>query len=258
MNSVHNGRGVLPSHGDAAQRLMLAPDEVAALHRRAQLGDLALMLAHELNNLMTPLVARAEFVLKRGTPQDHAVALERVLVQARRATDVAQRLLDFGRGRDVAFQARQLRGLIAEAVATLPRPLEKDGHELIVDVPDEIQVRAAGDLLVQLFFNLLLNSRAAFGDRSGRITFRAHSEDDHVIVRVSDNGPGLAADAIENTFNPFLAALPEECQHNRLSPEGVGVGWRICRHIAQIHGGAMRLEANPGVGLTVELRLPVA
>lgn len=243
---------------DAADLLPLAHRDVAELHRRAQMGDLTLMLAHELNNLMTPLLARAEFALKRGKPQDHGATLERVLVQARRANDLAQRLIDYSQARTLDFESRPVQPLWEEALATLPRPLEKDGINLSASIDQGLTVRTSGDLLVQVLFNLIVNARDALANRSGSISCAAFAADeDSVIIRVTDTGPGIPAAQLEDTYNPFLADAQEPALQSE-SRKCIGLGLRVCRYIVHLHHGSIRMGPNQGAGLAVELRLPSA
>jgi two-component system sensor kinase FixL len=115
--------------------------------------------------------------------------------------------------------------------------------------------RVAGDevLLQQALLNLVGNSadaiRASAGVRQqpGAISIRARREGDSVELAVIDNGGGIEGDIMEKVLEPFETT----------KKDGLGMGLPIVRAIAEQHDGLLRLENDPGRGLTVSLRVPV-
>jgi two-component system sensor histidine kinase DctS len=228
---------------------------IASLHRRAQLGDAALTIAHELNNLMTPLITRADFALQSDDTRDHRHALERVLVQARRATEFAQRLVNYVRGGSLDLDTTPLRPILDDAVAIAGRPTARSPFELTCDVPPDVRVKAAPALLGQLFVNLIANARQAPGERNGAIRLAARAENGNVLVHVKDNGRGIASEQLHRELNSFLER-PGAGVFDAAAPQGVGLGLQVCRWIAHMHDGTLRLEPNEGRGVTAVVRLP--
>jgi signal transduction histidine kinase len=94
--------------------------------------------------------------------------------------------------------------------------------------------------------NLLGNSVEALAGRSGRIRLEAKALDGRVEFRVSDNGPGVPAEALPKLFEPYFSA----------KSGGTGLGLAIARRIVEEHGGAISADNDPRGGLRVTFDLP--
>lgn len=229
------------------------------LHRRALLGDQVAIVAHELNNILTPLISRADFVLRSGKDADLRVTLEKVLVHARRAGALARRILENARETDAAADEApmSMQDLVHEALGLLVRPLEKDGHALEMDIPSDLAVHRGACALMQIVLNLLLNARAALPEHRGRVGISAHKDRESAVVEVSDNGRGLTENQIAEIVNPFLAADDVSASQHERWP-GVGVGLAACRLLAQRFGGTIRFTGSPTAGCAAQVRWPLA
>lgn len=252
--------------GEAFATLKLAPDaadndaglpldhHAASVHRLALMGTLTAMIAHEFNNLMTPVVAFATEALRHDDPQFTRRALDRALSQGQRAVELSKRLLALSGRSDTAVCECSLRALVDEAIAAAARPFEKDSIELNVDVPADLCIRADRILFEQLLLNLLLNARNALKEHRGRICIAARPGGDHVIIDVSDTGSGLDREDVVTRINPFLGASgdgdPADWQE-------VGLGLNICRMIAHAHAAAIHAIPQEH-GFTVRLTWPKA
>jgi len=107
------------------------------------------------------------------------------------------------------------------------------------------------DELNQVWTNLIQNAQQALTSRAGgdgKITIETAFEDGWVVVRVTDNGPGVPADVLPRIFEPFFTT--------KRKGEGTGLGLGIARQIVHKHGGAMRCESQPG-RTRFEVRLPI-
>ena len=138
----------------------------------------------------------------------------------------------------------------------MTRPLEKDGIQLHVAVPDDLRVNARNDLLCQVLLNLLLNARRAMKDGGGPLTVAATAVDGQVQIEVRDSGSGISAETLDQVLNPFLAADPRE---RPTDWQQVGLGLSVCRMIARHHGATLQAFANDGSrGCTFRLMRPAA
>lgn len=229
--------------------------ELIACQRLAMLGNLAAMAAHEFRNLMTPIVARCEAALTTDDAAFTRKAVERALTQAQRAIAVTGHLLDYAHDTAKPVETCSVAEAVREAIETQTRPLEKDGIQLTVAVPAELQVRAQPDLFCQVLLNLLVNARQAMKDMRAALTVSAQQEGAHVAIRVRDSGRGFPREKLDNVLNPFLAAEPTD----RVSDwHDVGLGLSVCRMIARRHQATIHAEANEGPGCTFVLRWPSA
>ncbi|MFH1747727.1 MAG: HAMP domain-containing sensor histidine kinase [Planctomycetota bacterium] len=229
--------------------------DLVASQRLALLGTMSAMVAHEINNLMTPILARAEFALSTGSPADMRRTVERSKAHVQRAIAVTEQLLGLAQGAKQPPQPCSVSRAVQEAIAAIVRPLDKDGIELVISVPENLHVHAHFDLLEQVLLNLLLNAQQAMQGMRGCLRISAQSDGDHIIIEVRDAGRGLPADQIENTINPFLAA-PYSTEPRAW--QSVGLGLNVCRMIVQQHAATIQAEANEGPGCTIRLRWPAA
>lgn len=243
-----------PSADALADALERIERELLTLQRLSLVGRSAAMMAHELNNILTPILARSDDAAEHGDPERMRVALRKTAVQARRAIEVTRHFMAVG---DAAGESRPCEVLDAvnDAIQTFVRPFEKEGVALTVSIDPQLRVRASPVLLHQLLFNLLLNARNALGGRKGTIRVRAARAGDVVEIEISDSGAGMPRDTLHNVVNPFLQA--DETHRPDAFPP-VGLGLAVCRRIAHEHGATIELSEHEGPGLTVRIRWPAA
>lgn len=246
---------MLSSEGRLGDAVRVLEDELIACQRLALLGNLSAIAAHEFNNLMTPIIARAEAALS-GEPDVAFMrkTLERTLTQAQRAVGLSRRLLELATDGFVVGGTCRLAHVVREAIDTATRPFEKDNIALRVDVPEDLWVVGHQDVVVQVLLNLILNARAALKEvGGGSLSVTARADANRIRIAICDNGKGMPPAWINGTLNPFLAADP------LASPtdwKQVGLGLSACRMIASRHGASIRAEANPDRGCTFRLDWP--
>jgi signal transduction histidine kinase len=139
---------------------------------------------------------------------------------------------------------------LAAAQDLVAHRLQATGATIIADIPPDLpSLHADPGQLIHLLANLLANAAAALEGtgRSPRILMAAVAEENTMVLRVADNGPGIAPPLRERVFQPFFTT----------KPEGTGVGLALCRTIVQDHGGSITAEDTPGGGATLVVRLPL-
>ncbi len=229
--------------------------DLIGAQRLAMLGTMAAMVAHEINNLMTPVLARADFALSTGDPTDMRQAVERSKAHVQRAISVTERLLGLAHAEECPREPCSVAHAVQEALEAATRPFEKDGIELIVTIPEDLHVQAQSDLLQQVLLNLLLNARQAMEGVRGCLRISARPEGAHVLIDVCDGGRGIPPERLEGVINPFLAA---PYAADATGWQSVGLGLNVCRIITQRHGATVSAFANDGRGCTFRLRWPKA
>ncbi len=147
----------------------------------------------------------------------------------------------------------ELREVLREAAEGVRPLVQERAQRLDVELPAP-GVAVDGDhlRLSQILLNLLLNA-ANYTQEGGQISLTAGGDGDQAIIRVSDNGPGIPPDRLEELFTPFSQGE----QDGRASPGGLGLGLTISRRLAELHGGELQASsAWPAPGSTFTLKLP--
>ena len=129
----------------------------------------------------------------------------------------------------------------------------ESGLELVCTGPDDLpNLWADEKMFKQIAINLLSNA-IKFTPEGGRITLNAEIEPDGALkLTVTDTGIGIAADDLEMALAPFAQVDSAYCR----SHEGTGLGLPISKALAELHGGSLDIESEPGVGTTVTVRFP--
>lgn len=237
-----------------ASQLASLQDQVRGLQRLAGLGTMSAMLAHEINNILTPIVSYGQYALQRNDPELLRTAVEKTLANSKRLTGLCTRVLGLAAESQAGLTATPIAPLVADAVECLGRDLAKDNITLHVHVPADLTARVHAGGLQQVLFNLVLNARQAMLDRRGELTITGERADgDRVRITVRDNGPGIPAEHVTRVFEPFFSTKQHQ---DRADKRGVGLGLAICRQIMSENGGTIDVHSVPGQGATFTLTLP--
>jgi signal transduction histidine kinase/ActR/RegA family two-component response regulator len=217
------------------------------------------MLAHELRNPLAPIRNAAQVLKLTGPPDaNQQWAREVIERQAQHLTRLVDDLLDVSRitSGKVTLQREtlDLSAVIQRAVEASRPLIDARKHRLTVALAAE-PLRVAGDLtrLVQAVSNLL-NNAAKYTDEGGSIEVTTGREGAEAVVRVRDDGLGLAADLLPHVFDLFTQA---ERSLDR-SQGGLGIGLTLVRQLVEMHGGRAEAKSDgPGRGSEFEVRLPL-
>ena len=218
------------------------------------------MLAHDIRGPLANLALLVEAMGENATPK----GIDKVAGQAAKAGRIIDRLegmmtsmLERSRvGNEVVSPAHALVDIadLVETVATLNRPLaEKRMVRLHCIIADPL--RAAGDahLLMQAIDNLLSNAITLTPPNGTVMCEAAPGDDGDVLIRIADQGPGLAEEDIANLFRPFSTIE----WHHRETRRSTGLGLYIVRQIAEAHRGSVEVQSSGrGRGSCFLLRLP--
>lgn len=250
---------LLEHFGQLEAQLQQVREGLTHSHRLATLGTIASVIAHEYNNILTPVVSYGQMALANpDNTQMLKTAVEKALSGAERAARITSSLLGFAREADHEHAA-MLRGTIQETLACMARDPKKDGIELTIDVPD-VQLAMTPLNLQQVLLNLILNAVQAMRGRAGKLRITGRVEGTLMHLQVADSGPGIPPAIMERLFEPFVT--------HRLRPsggisdpgerKGTGLGLCICRDLLRNAGGSIRAESVPGRGATFHLTIPLA
>jgi signal transduction histidine kinase len=234
--------------------------EVAALkqqlrqtQRLAAVGTMAAMVAHEFNNILTPVINYAQ--LARRNPALTDKALDRAGEGGKRATEICRALLGLAGRQPDAPQQVDLVELTHQTLRAMARNPEKDRIELKVNLPESLTVTARKVELQQVILNLLLNARTAVLGRAGlrQIEISAVREDGQIRFAVRDTGVGIDPAELPKIFQPFYSTNPD----SKADGSGHGLGLAVCSEIIRSLDGDILVQSQPGAGSCFTVVLPV-
>jgi signal transduction histidine kinase len=216
-------------------------------------------VAHDLRTPLTRLRARAEDALRSNSKETYRAALERTIGEADILLKTFSAMLSIARSE--AGEARSGFGTVdlaelAQELGELYGPeIEDAGGAFEVSAPDSALAHADRQLVAQALSNLLDNALkyaqpGADDAPPLAVTVDVSRMDDRIALRVSDNGPGIAAGDRERAVERFV-----RLDDSRSEP-GSGLGLSLADAVAKLHGGRLVLGDN-GPGLTVTLEIPV-
>jgi PAS domain S-box-containing protein len=228
--------------------------ENAARHKDEFLG----MLAHELRNPLGTIGNAIRYLKQLSPPHpDLQEAQDVIGRQADHMTSLVEDLLDVSRiahGKvNIQKETVELGQILGQAVETCRHLLSARQQQMTVSLPARpVTLHADPTRLVQIFTNLL-NNATRYTEAGGQIWLTATAEEGEVVVRVRDNGIGIAAEMLPRIFDLFTqvpAALAR-------SEGGLGIGLALVGHLVQLHGGTVQACSDgPGRGSEFIVRLP--
>jgi two-component system, NtrC family, sensor kinase len=226
------------------------------LQALANLGSATCMIAHEINNLLTPLANYAALAVQN--PEDKKLAekaLDKTVRNCLRASRIMQSMLAMANGQKQERETVFVKALVEEVFTCLCRDFSKDRITVETRIDDKLQVGCVLVQLQQVLMNLILNARDAMLPGGGKLRVSAATDGDHVDITVSDSGTGISAENLKNIFRPFFTTKTGK-DRPAGSNSGSGVGLAFCRRIVDAHGGEITVQSQPGQGSTFTVRLP--
>ncbi len=227
---------------------------LAHLQRLSTLGTLTASVAHEFNNILTPIISYAQLALaKPGDPELSHKAHTKAVQGAQRASDLCANLLGYAR-EDHAGDVADLSNVVHSSIDCLGKSLKSQGIELVLDLPHaQLAIRPSD--LEQVLVNLILNARKAMTPAGGTLTIRATLEREVAQVVVADTGRGVPAEVADQLFEPFITFNPDKAHD---AQPGTGLGLSVSRDIITAAHGSITFDSTPGEGATFCLTLPLA
>ena len=230
--------------------------------RMESIGTLAGGIAHDLNNVLAPIMMAIAMLEIRFADPDSQELLATISSSAQRASDMVRQVLSFARGVEGRRMELQVKHLI--------RDIEKIANDTFLK---NIQVRTivARDLwtvigdptqIHQVLLNLCVNARDSM-PAGGMLTLSAHnltldahyvaldlgaSPGSYVFLQVEDTGTGIPAEITDKIFDPFFTT--------KEVGKGTGLGLSTSLAIIKSHGGFIRVDTQPGKGTKFEIYLP--
>ena len=228
--------------------------------QRAKESFLAAM-SHELRTPLNAIIGFAE-IMDNGlfgpvAPDPYKAYVHDILLSARSVLQIIEDVLEISRAEagDLVLRKREvaLRAIVEAAAAQIDRRTSAEHrHQLHVEVDADLVARVDPDK-VQRILACLLSNAVKFSPGGSDVDVSAKLGADGLIrISVKDAGIGFARDTIEQAFVPFVQL--DDSLSRRF--DGAGVGLPLARMLAELHGGTVEIDSEPGAGTTATLVLP--
>jgi PAS domain S-box-containing protein len=262
-----SGAPILDDHGNTTGVVLVFRDATQARAAQKSLQDadrrkdeFLATLAHELRNPLAPIRQAAGTAAHRSaTPEQVRWSLGVINRQVAHMARLLDDLLDVSRitrGRLEVKKERVALKTIVDSALEIAQPAMSNGrHQLTVELPPEpLELDADALRISQVLGNLLTNA-AKYTPPEGRVGLTAERSGDEVLIRVVDNGIGLASGDLARIFEMFTQITPGRDGTNA----GLGIGLALSKALVELHGGSIEAKsAGPGQGSEFIVRLALA
>lgn len=256
-------KSILVVNTDVTEKQQLEAQFLRA-QRMQSIGTLAGGIAHDLNNLLSPILSSVQLMQMRASLQQEKkeLLLRTIETNTKRGASLVKQVLSFARGIEGQRTIVQLKHLIAEikhtALETFPKAVDVHTHV----APDLWTVFGDATQLHQVLMNLCINASDAMPD-GGTLNIEAFNllvdsnyarlhldakVGPYIVVSVSDTGTGIAPDVIDRIFEPFFTTKD--------FGKGTGLGLSTVHMIVKGHGGFVDVISSVGQGTQMKVYLP--
>nr|WP_168724724.1 PAS domain-containing sensor histidine kinase [Rhizobium laguerreae] len=241
----------------AEESLRQSQSDLAHVTRMTATGELAVSIAHEVNQPLMAIVTNAGTCLRWLQPghtdlEQARVAAERIVRDGHRAGDIITSIRAMAQKLPARIELTDFKPAVREVLDLLTGELQRRGIELSLDMAaTPIEVVGDRTQLQQVVLNLVMNSAEAMtaSSTAKHINIRCAVEEQLVSVSVSDTGRGVPIHELERVFEAFYST----------KADGIGMGLSICRSIVEAHGGRIWASLGEnGDGALFTFTLPMA
>ena len=230
--------------------------EARVQQRLAAVGEMAAGIAHEIRNPLASMSGSIQ-ILRQELPltPEQAQLMDIVLRESDRLNDTIRSFLADARPQRLSTTRMDVRQIVTDTARLLQNNAElSESHQIEVSVPDQPAWYVADEnQLRQVVWNLATNAVRAM-PKGGTLRLSVVSREDspgapgELVIRVEDQGVGIAAEELDGIFQPFRGAFER----------GTGLGLSIVHRIVSDYGGEVKVTSQRGVGTRVEVALPLA
>ena len=230
--------------------------EARVQQRLAAVGEMAAGIAHEIRNPLASMSGSIQ-ILRQELPltAEQAQLMDIVLRESDRLNDTIGSFLAYARPQRLSTARMDVGQIVTDTARLLQNNAElSESHQIEVDVPDQPAWYVADEnQLRQVVWNLATNAVRAM-PKGGTLRLSVVSREEgagapgELVIRVEDQGVGIAAEELDGIFQPFRGAFER----------GTGLGLSIVHRIVSDYGGEVKVTSQRGVGTRVEVALPLA
>jgi PAS domain S-box-containing protein len=254
----------ITERNEAELEKKLLKDQLYQIQKIESIGRLAGGIAHDLNNLLTPIVGYSELLKRECAAESKILHMaDQVLLASGKAKALVQQLLSFSRKQLLDMKVVDLNGVVYSFYDIL-RPTIREDIEIRLDLaPHNHNIRADHNQLEQIIMNLAVNAQDAIGGK-GVITIetapvvldeayaRQHASvkpGKYLLLAVTDTGCGMDRETMEHVFEPFFTTKPVG--------KGTGLGLATVYGLVKQHEGSIWVYSEPGRGSVFKIYFPI-
>jgi len=262
-NEQGEPKGILSVNSDVTARRSVEA-QLLRSQRLESLGTLAGGIAHDLNNVLSPILMGVEGLSFHNPDDSTRNILTIIKTSAQRGANIVRQILNFARGMEGNYGELQLKHVLRE-IEDIIRETFPRSVALKMEIPLDLwPVVGDATQLHQVLMNLAVNARDAMPN-GGWLTISAENVQldeayaqmniearpvRYVVLMVEDTGTGIPAGALEKIFDPFFTT--------KEPGKGTGLGLSTVRSIARSHGGFINAYSEPGKGASFKVYVPAA
>jgi two-component system cell cycle sensor histidine kinase/response regulator CckA len=239
-------------------------EQFLRVQRLESIGMLASGIAHDLNNVLAPILMGAPLLRSRTTQESDLRVIETMETSAVRGAGLVRQILSFAHGSSGERTLVQVRHILQDIVNLIGETFPKTIKLVDTGSNDLSPVLGNATQLHQVLLNLCVNARDAMPqggtlrlgaenrrlDEATALSFPDAHPGPYLRLEVADSGTGIPPELLSKIWDPFFTTKGEG--------KGTGLGLSTVRGIVANHGGFVCLESTPGLGTTFRIFLPAA
>ena len=249
LKAMANQAAISVEYAFIFEELQHNQEQVVRSEKLAAIGTTTASIAHELKNPLTYINIAAQILPKKwDDPEFRANITQCLPAEAQRMRLIVEGLLDYSRNRELSLKPLEIKAVIEKTQALINYEITKYSITVTNDYQHTGLALADPNRLIQVFMNILGNAAQAMEKTGGKLTIFTHNEANHIVVVISDDGPGIAEEKLEKIFDPFFTT----------KEAGTGLGLAITKKIIEEHKGTISVTSKIGQGTTFTIHLPLA
>jgi C4-dicarboxylate-specific signal transduction histidine kinase len=220
--------------------------------RLATLGTISAAVAHEIKNPLFFISGNAELVLQYVTSEKYDKVIEKarkIIDGTRRIEKLVDYLKDYSRNKEGVKRVCKVSDVIGDALDIMGYRLKQS--RVAVDcppIPSYMTICCDLQKMSQVLVNLIGNALEAIGEAEGRISIGVEKQNDEVLIRIGDTGPGIEPEKSQSIFEPFISSKSKD--------KGTGLGLFIARNLVEEHDGRLAITRNDSSGAEFTVFIP--